>query len=214
MSLSGKYSIGEPLQYGSIYHSQKWRFPVKDEGGQVVGWCKQEKVVDENGEESGVTYYTRDLPKPYGAKRFYSSPQALVIACGGAIDRTMPNPLPAVKNSPAFDPVLSDVTGEVEKEPEVAEDVGGEIPAAEPVLDKADLAVLDMVKPGKLAKKAIVDLGVIKSKALSERALKGAATKAANKLKQLKQEKAAARALAKKKKLRAAKRVAKKYGSI
>lgn len=214
MSLSGKYSIGEPVQYGSIYHYQKWRFPVKDEAGQVVGWCKQEKVVDENGEESGVAYYTRDLPKPYGAKRFYSSPQALVIACGGTIDRTAPNPLSAVKNSPAFDPVLSDVTGEVEKEPKVAEDVGGEIPAAEPVLDKADLAVLDMVKPGKLAKKAIVDLGVIKSKALSERALKGAATKAANKLKQIKQEKADARALAKKKKLRAAKRVAKKYGSI
>jgi hypothetical protein len=77
MSLSGKYSIGEPVQYGSIYHYQKWRFPVKDEAGQVVGWCKQEKVVDENGEESGVTYYTRDLPKPYGAKRFYSSPQAI-----------------------------------------------------------------------------------------------------------------------------------------
>ena len=99
----------------------------------------------------------------------------------------------------------------------IAEDVGGEIPAAEPVLDKADLAVLDMVKPGKgdkLAKKTIVDLGVVKSKALSERALKGAATKAANKAKQLKQEKADARALAKKKKLRAAKRVAKKYGSI
>ena len=185
---------------------------MKDEAGQVVGWCKQEKVVDENGEESGVAYYTRDLSKPYGAKRFYSSPQALVIACGGTIDRTAPNPLSAVKNSPAFDPVLSDVTGEVE--PKVAEDVGGEIPAAEPVLDKADLAVLDMVKPGKLAKKAIVDLGVVKSKALSERALKGAATKAANKAKQLKQEKADARALAKKKKLRAAKRVAKKYGSI
>ena len=165
----------------------------------------------------GVAYYTRDLPKPYGAKRFYSSPQALVIACGGTIDRTAPNPLASTVNSPAFDPVLSDVTGEVEKEPKVAEDVGGEIPAAEPVLDKADLAVLDMVKPGKggkLAKKAIVDLGVVKSTALSERALKGAATKAANKLKQIKQEKANARALAKKKKLRAAKRVAKKYGSI
>jgi len=93
MALSGKFSVGQPVQYGSIYAYQKFKFPVLDESGARVGWAKQERIVDENGEESGVCYYTRDLPKPYGAKRFYSSPQALIIACGGQIDRTAPNPL-------------------------------------------------------------------------------------------------------------------------
>jgi len=98
MALSGKYSVGQPVQYGSIYSYQKFKFPVRDEGGNIIGWAKQERVVDDNGEESGVCYYTRDLPKPHGAKRFYSSPQALIIACGGQIDRTAPNPLVATVN--------------------------------------------------------------------------------------------------------------------
>ena len=207
MALKGQFYIGEPVQYQSMYHYSKFRFPViSSETGSAVGWVKQEKVVDENGDESGTTYYTRDFDKPHGMKRFYSSPQALVVALGGQIDRTKPNPLAAVLNTPADEPLLNETTGEAEKQPES--------PTPEPVLDAADIAVLAMVKPAKIAKKAFHELNadVIKSKANTARALKGAATKAANKLAAEKKLKSEARALVKKKKLAAAKRVAKKLG--
>ena len=217
MALKGQFWIGEPVKYQSMYHYSKFRFPViSSETGSAVGWVKQEKVVDENGDESGTTYYTRDFDKPHGMKRFYNSPQALVIALGGQIDRTKPNPLAAVLNTPADEPLLNETTGEaepqVEKQPETPiEKLQAKLD--EPVLDAADIAVLAMVtKPAKIAKKAFHELNadVIKSKANTARALKGAATKAANKLAAEKLAKKDARALAKKKKLAAAKRVAKK----
>jgi hypothetical protein len=214
MALKGQFWIGEPVQYQSMYHYQKWRFPViSSETGSTVGWVKQERVVDENGDESSSTYYTRDFDKPYGMKRFYSSPQALVIALGGQIDRTKPNPLAAVLNTPADEPLLNETTGEVEPETKTPiEKLQAKLD--DPVLDAADIAVLAMVVKPKVSKKAFHELNadVVKSKANSARALKGAATKAANKLAKEKQDKKDARALAKKKKLAAAKRVAKKQG--
>ena len=220
MALKGQFWIGEPVKYQSMYHYSKFRFPVMiSPDGGIAGWIKQEKVVDENGDESSCTYYTRDLDKPYGMKRFYSSPQALVIALGGQIDRTKPNPLAAVLNTPADEPLLNETTGEaepqVEKQPETPiEKLQAKLD--EPVLDAADIAVLAMVKPAKVAKKAFHDLNadVIKSKANTARALKGAATKAANKLAAEKLAKKDARALAKKKKLAAAKRIAKKQAKL
>ena len=136
MALKGHFWIGEPVKYQSMYHYSKFRFPViSSETGSAVGWVKQEKVVDENGDESGTTYYTRDFEKPHGMKRFYNSPQALVIALGGQIDRTKPNPLAAVLNTPD-EPLLNETTGEAVTETE-APLAKLQAKLDEPVLDAA-----------------------------------------------------------------------------
>ena len=87
-TLNGKFKIGEPNEYESVYGYQKQRFPVLNEQGGEVGAIKEELVMDGAGNVVAKMYYTRNLTRPHGAKRFYDSPQALILAFGGTIDRT------------------------------------------------------------------------------------------------------------------------------
>ena len=91
MSLSPDqyYVIGEPVNYSSIYGYPKRRFPVHraDELGNKqdsysVGEIKEEPMLDENGQLWGRCFYTKSL-RPSGKYRFYPSPEALIVACGG-----------------------------------------------------------------------------------------------------------------------------------
>ena len=85
--LNGKYKVGAPKQYSSTYGYQKFKYPVIGEDGHERGHIKQEQIIDEAGQSVTTVYYTRDFQRPHGAKRFYSSPEALIIAFGGKIDR-------------------------------------------------------------------------------------------------------------------------------
>jgi len=81
-----KYRVGDVIEYGSIYGYQKNKFPVIDDAsGSTVGHVKEELILGEDGEPVGRTYYTRDIYKKSGQKRFYSSPEALILACGGKL---------------------------------------------------------------------------------------------------------------------------------
>jgi hypothetical protein len=93
MSLSPDqyYVIGEPYNYTSIYGYPKRRFPVHraDELGNKldsysVGEIKEEPMLDENGQLWGRCFYTKSL-RPSGKYRFYPSPEALIVACGGKV---------------------------------------------------------------------------------------------------------------------------------
>ena len=87
--LNGKYTITKPgAEYTSMYGYQKNRLAVVGESGDTVGYIKEEIVLDEAGDEASRIYYTRNGWRPSGAKRFFASPEALVIAYGGQIDRT------------------------------------------------------------------------------------------------------------------------------
>jgi hypothetical protein len=86
-TLNGKYSVGEPQEYGSIYGYQKLRFPIYNENGTEVGHVKEELILDGEGKLVGKTYYTRSLSRPQGKHRFFDSPQSLVVAFGGEINR-------------------------------------------------------------------------------------------------------------------------------
>lgn len=86
LSSDKKYNIGDPVEYGSVYGYQKFKFPVIEEtSGATVGYVKEEVILGEDGEPAGRTYYTRDICKQHGQKRFYTSPEALVLACGGKL---------------------------------------------------------------------------------------------------------------------------------
>ena len=98
-TMNGKFKIGEPETYGSIYGYQKRRFPVIDENGSTVGHAKEEIVLDGKGDEVSKSFYTRNLPRPHGAKRFYASPEAMVEAFGGKIDRTAPKSALSIKRA-------------------------------------------------------------------------------------------------------------------
>ena len=98
-TLTGKFKIGEPITYGSIYGYQKRRFPVINDGGQVIGHAKEEIVLDGKGDEVSKSFYTRNLPRPHGAKRFYASPEDMVVAFGGKIDRTAPKSALSIKRA-------------------------------------------------------------------------------------------------------------------
>ena len=96
MSLSPDqyYVIGEPVNYSSIYGYPKRRFPVHraDELGNKqdsssVGEIKEEPMLDENGQLWGRCFYTKTLGRPTGKYRFYPSPEALIVACGGKATR-------------------------------------------------------------------------------------------------------------------------------
>ena len=93
-TLSGKFKVGEPQQYGSIYGYQKFKFPVfkTEDPISAAGYVKEELILNGKGETVGKTYYTRSFSRPNGAKRFYDSPELLVEAFGGTIDRTVPKP--------------------------------------------------------------------------------------------------------------------------
>ena len=81
-----KYVIGKPEQYTSIYGYKKNKLPVrKVDGGESVGIIKEEEVLTAEGKRTGVMYYERNGWKNYGQKRFYESPEALILACGGQI---------------------------------------------------------------------------------------------------------------------------------
>jgi hypothetical protein len=87
-TLSGKYTIGEPIEYISIYGYPKRRFPILTENSsEVVGHVKEELVLDGEKNEIGKVFYTRNLTRPYGQKRFYESVEALILAFGGEIAR-------------------------------------------------------------------------------------------------------------------------------
>ena len=93
MSLSPDqyYVIGEPINYTSIYGYPKRRFPVfrANENGEKqneysIGEIKEEPMLDENGQLWGRCFYTKSL-RPSGKYRFYPSPEALIVACGGKV---------------------------------------------------------------------------------------------------------------------------------
>ena len=76
-TLSGKFKVGEPQQYGSIYGYQKFKFPVfkTEDPVSAAGYVKEELILNGKGETVGKTYYTRSFSRPNGAKRFYDSPE-------------------------------------------------------------------------------------------------------------------------------------------
>lgn len=87
-TLSGKYVIGEPIDYTSIYGYGKRRFPIFREGeSSPAGHVKEELLLNGDGQEVGKAFCTRNLPRPNGAKRFYDSVESLVLAFGGEIAR-------------------------------------------------------------------------------------------------------------------------------
>ncbi len=87
MARGKAYTVGEPVQYDSIYGYNKLRFPVylvdttNGHRGSCVGWIKQEPMPDENGKLVGFTYYTKEGWRKEGQLRFYPSPEALLSAC-------------------------------------------------------------------------------------------------------------------------------------
>jgi hypothetical protein len=90
LNSSSYYVIGPPINYTSIYGYPKRRFEVyqADEKGDKiaaypVGEIKEEPMLDENGDLSGRCFYTKNLGREHGKYRFYPSPEALIVACGG-----------------------------------------------------------------------------------------------------------------------------------
>jgi hypothetical protein len=128
-TLNGKFKIGEPNEYESVYGYQKQRFPVLNEQGSEVGAIKEELVMDGAGNVVAKMYYTRNLTRPHGAKRFYDSPQALILAFGGTIDRTVALPLVKVKRGKQ-----KPVEHETVEQAEIAQEPGEQ----EPVETSAD----------------------------------------------------------------------------
>ena len=117
MSLSPDqyYVIGEPINYHSIYGYPKRRFPVHraDESGNKqdsysVGEIKEEPMLDENGHLWGRCFYTKSL-RPSGKYRFYPSPEALIVACGGKVlaKPAAEHPIKGDVQAKAFDKLLT-----------------------------------------------------------------------------------------------------------
>lgn len=94
-----RWVVGEAVDYGSIYGYPKRKIMVyRINPGQVAGqaekeYVKEELIVNENGEIAGVCYYRGSFNRPSGKLRFYSSPEAFLIACGNQLmDTGEPNP--------------------------------------------------------------------------------------------------------------------------
>ena len=100
-TLSGKYTIGDPIEYTSIYGYAKRMFPVR-QGDEKIGNVKEETVLNGDGSEASKSFYTRNIVRPRGAKRFYASVEDLIIAFGGQIDRVVAN---TVANTVAKSPL-------------------------------------------------------------------------------------------------------------
>ena len=81
----------EPVHYTSMYGYPKDRIPVflqsDTEQTSPIGYIKEEIVRDKAGEETGRVYYTRASWRDHGQPRFFDSPEALIVAFGGAIAR-------------------------------------------------------------------------------------------------------------------------------
>jgi len=118
MSLSPDqyYVIGEPVNYSSIYGYPKRRFPVHraDELGNKqdsysVGEIKEEPMLDENGQLWGRCVYTKNLGRGHGKYRFYPSPEALIVACGGKVvaKPAAEHPIKGDVQAKAFDKLLT-----------------------------------------------------------------------------------------------------------
>ena len=83
-----QYRVGEPIHYTSIYGYPKRRFRIEDVAtGSVVGTAKEEIVPGVNGKESTRVFYTRDISRNPPMLRFYDSPEALIVAFGGQLER-------------------------------------------------------------------------------------------------------------------------------
>ena len=83
-----QYRVGEPILYTSIYGYPKRRFRIEDVAtGSVVGTAKEEIVPGVNGKESTRVFYTRDISRNPPMLRFYDSPEALIVAFGGQLER-------------------------------------------------------------------------------------------------------------------------------
>jgi hypothetical protein len=83
-----QYRVGEPIHYTSIYGYPKRRFRIEDVAtGQTVGTAKEEIVPGVNGKESTRVFYTRDISRNPPMLRFYDSPEALIVAFGGQLER-------------------------------------------------------------------------------------------------------------------------------
>jgi hypothetical protein len=91
----------EAVQYRSIYSYQKLRYPVfDDESNMLLGYVKQECILDEDGEWLAPVYYTKDFSRPSGKTRFYGSVNSLLIAFGAKIARVAKKKLTSAKKSP------------------------------------------------------------------------------------------------------------------
>ncbi len=82
-----QYRVGEPIHYTSIYGYPKRRFRIETKDGHVVGHAKEEIVPGVNGKESTRVFYTRDISRNSPMLRFYDSPEALIVAFGGQLER-------------------------------------------------------------------------------------------------------------------------------
>jgi hypothetical protein len=83
-----QYRVGEPIHYTSIYGYPKRRFRIVDVAtGSTVGTAKEEIVPGVNGKESTRVFYTRDISRNPPMLRFYDSPEALIVAFGGQLER-------------------------------------------------------------------------------------------------------------------------------
>ena len=83
-----QYRVGEPILYTSIYGYPKRRFRIEDVAtGSVVGTAKEEIVPGVDGKESTRVFYTRDISRNPPMLRFYDSPEALIVAFGGQLER-------------------------------------------------------------------------------------------------------------------------------
>jgi len=118
MSLSSDqyYVIGEPINYHSIYGYPKRRFPVypadadgNKTGTYSVGEIKEEPMLDENDQLWGRCFYTKNLGRPTGKYRFYPSPEALIVACGGQVvsKPAAEHPIKGDVQEKAFDKLLT-----------------------------------------------------------------------------------------------------------
>ena len=92
--------MGNPCPYTSMYGYAKRKHEVLNNADdQVIGYIKEEEVLDGDGEVAYSTYYTRSFDRPGGAKRFFDSPQALLKAFGYAVKRKPVTKMAATKKA-------------------------------------------------------------------------------------------------------------------
>jgi hypothetical protein len=76
MNTSNPVRVGNPVPYTSVYGYAKRKFEVLDaESNSVVGYVKEEVILDEAGKETTRVFYTRSFSRPIGKLRFYASPR-------------------------------------------------------------------------------------------------------------------------------------------
>ena len=79
--------LGAKTEYRSIYGYQKYRVKVLDANtGDTLGEIKEEVTPGVPGQADITVYYEKNRWRDQGKLRFYQSPEALIIACGGKID--------------------------------------------------------------------------------------------------------------------------------